>query len=84
MQEIIYFMIEQFRKQLIQENLSMNTVNSYIFTVEHFFSKFKEITKQNLLTYKGLLLEKYKGKTVNLRIQGIISTQNLLTKQSLK
>lgn len=77
-------MIEQFRKQLIQENLSMNTVNSYIFTVEHFFSKFKEITKQNLLTYKGLLLEKYKGKTVNLRIQGINKYLEFINKRELK
>ena len=77
-------MIEQFRKQLIQENLSMNTVNSYIFTVEHFFLKFKEITKQNLLTYKGLLLEKYKGKTVNLIIKGINKYLEFINKRELK
>ena len=64
-------MIAEFRKWLIKQNLSENTVNSYTFTVEHYFSIYKEITKENLLTYKGFLVETYKGKTVNLRIQGL-------------
>ena len=55
----------------MQQNLSENTVNSYVFTVEHFFVNYEEITKKNLLAYKGMLVEKYKAKTVNLRIQGI-------------
>ena len=64
-------MIAEFRKWLIKQNLSENTVNSYTFTVEHYFSIYKEVTKENLLTYKGFLVETYKGKTVNLRIQGL-------------
>lgn len=64
-------MIQEFRKWLIKQNLSENTVNSYVFTIEHFFSIYVEMTKENLLTYKGFLVENYKGKTVNLRIQGI-------------
>lgn len=77
-------MIDQFKKRLIQENLSMNTVNSYIFTVKNYFSKFKEITKENLLTYKVLLLENYKGKTVNLRIQGINKYLEFINEKELK
>ena len=38
-------MIAEFRKWLIKQNLSENTVNSYTFTVEHYFSIYKEITK---------------------------------------
>ena len=64
-------MIAEFRKWLIKQNLSENTVNSYTFTVEHYFSIYKEVNKENLLTYKGFLVETYKGKTVNLRIQGL-------------
>lgn len=64
-------MITTFRHFLVQQNLSENTVNSYVFTVEHFFVNYEEITKKNLLAYKGMLVEKYKAKTVNLRIQGI-------------
>lgn len=64
-------MIAEFRKWLIKQNLSENTVNSYTFTVEHYFSIYKEVNKENLLMYKGFLVETYKGKTVNLRIQGL-------------
>ena len=64
-------MIIKFKHFLMQQNLSENTVNSYVFTVENFFVNYDEITKKNLLAYKGMLVEKYKAKTVNLRIQGI-------------
>lgn len=64
-------MITKFKHFLMQQNLSENTINSYVFTVESFFVNYTEITKKNLLAYKGMLVEKYKAKTVNLRIQGI-------------
>ena len=64
-------MITKFRHFLMQQNLSENTINSYVFTVENFFVNYNEINKKNLLAYKGMLAEKYKAKTVNLRIQGI-------------
>lgn len=64
-------MITKFKHFLMQQNLSENTINSYVFTVENFFVNYSEITKKNLLAYKGMLVEKYKAKTVNLRIQGI-------------
>jgi len=64
-------MMTKFKHFLMQQNLAENTVNSYVFTVENFFVNYKEITKQNLLAYKGMLVEKYKPKTINLRIQGI-------------
>ena len=64
-------MITKFKHFLMQQNLSENTINSYVFTVESFFVNYNEITKKNLLAYKGMLVEKYKAKTVNLRIQGM-------------
>lgn len=64
-------MITKFKHFLMQQNLSENTINSYVFTVESFFVNYNEVTKKNLLAYKGMLVEKYKAKTVNLRIQGI-------------
>ncbi|MBQ6211282.1 MAG: hypothetical protein IJJ57_00130, partial [Ruminococcus sp.] len=36
-----------------------------------YLKDFDEINKQNLLAFKAVLVDKYKGKTVNLRIQGI-------------
>lgn len=56
---------------LKRENKTDNTIKAYVFTVEQFFGKYNEISKNNLLSYKGFLLEAYKPKTVNLRIQGI-------------
>lgn len=64
-------MTNEFKKYLLKQNLSQNTITSYVFTVEQFFAHFKELNKKNLLTYKGVLIEKYKAKTVNLRLQGI-------------
>ena len=77
-------MIEQFKKTLLHSNLSLNTVNSYTFTVKHYFENFIEINKNNLLSYKGFLLENYKGKTVNLRIQGINKFLEYINKSELK
>lgn len=64
-------MITEFREWLIKQNLSQNTVESYTFTIKHFFSIYSNMTKETLLCYKGFLLENYKGKTVNLRIQAL-------------
>ncbi|MCM1296111.1 MAG: site-specific integrase [Muribaculaceae bacterium] len=61
----------EFRQYLLRQNLSENTIKSYLFSIEHFFTQYNEMTKKNLLAYKGMLIEKYKAKTVNLRIQGI-------------
>jgi len=68
----------------MQQNLSENTINSYVFTVEHFFVNYEEITKKNLLAYKGMLVEKYKAKTVNLRIQGINKYLEFIKKEKDK
>lgn len=63
--------LSDFKQFLLRQNLSENTINSYVFTVQHFFTQHEEISKKNLLAYKGFLIEKYKAKTVNLRLQGI-------------
>lgn len=77
-------MSKSFCAFLTNHNLSKNTVQSYSHTVEHFFSFFKEITKSNLLEYKNFLLDNYKPKTVNLRIQAINKYLDYSNKQELK
>jgi len=64
-------MKEQFEAHLRQGNLSENTIISYLWTVDYYLTHYGETTTKNLLAYKGYLLEKYKPKTVNLRIQAI-------------
>lgn len=61
----------EFQKYLKKENLSANTITSYQWTLDYFLTHYDSLTKANLLAYKGFLMENYKPKTVNLRIQGI-------------
>ena len=64
-------MVEKFKNYLVKHNLSENTVLSYEKTMQIYFQQYEEVTKKNLLSFKGYLIEKYKPKTVNLRIQAI-------------
>lgn len=62
---------KEFECYLRKENLSANTITSYLWTLDYFQCHYERLTKANLLAYKGYLVEHYKPKTVNLRIQGI-------------
>ena len=64
-------MLEEFEAHLRRSNLSENTISSYLLTIRMYQQLSGEITKQNLLAFKGYLVETYKPKTVNLRIQAI-------------
>ena len=60
-----------FEEYLRKENLSENTITSYLWTVNYFNVNYDVVSKENLLAYKGYLMEFFKPKTVNLRIQAI-------------
>lgn len=60
-----------FEEYLKKTNLSKNTLASYLWTAKYFNEHYDTISKENLLAYKGYLMEYYKPQTVNLRIQGI-------------
>lgn len=64
-------MDDKFEEQLKNDNLSKNTISAYIIAIKHYFSLFNEVTKSNLLAYKGFLTENYQAKTVNLKIQAL-------------
>lgn len=61
----------QFESYLHKENLSESTIFSYMSAINFYFSHYENISKENLLAYKGYLMEYYKPKTVNLRVQAI-------------
>lgn len=63
--------IDNFELFLRQSNMSENTISAYRYAVSDFFLKKKELTKRNLLSYKAFLMENFKPKTVNLRIQAL-------------
>jgi len=77
-------MKEQFRVHLQKGNLSENTITSYLWTVNYFQSHYDRMSTKNLLAYKGYLLERYKPKTVNLRIQAINKYLEFLEKDKLQ
>lgn len=73
----------EFEKFLRKENLATNTITSYLWTLDYFLEHYDSVTKENLLAYKGYLLENYKPKTVNLRIQGINKYMEFAGKHNL-
>ena len=76
--------MKQFISFLQHQNLTKNTIDAYVIAVKQFNEEFSEVTKQNLLAFKVTLVDKYKGKTVNLRIQGINKYLEFLKKDKLR
>lgn len=75
---------ETFEEYLKKGNLSQNTLNSYLWTVKYFTEHYDSFSKENLLAYKGYLMEYFKAKTVNLRIQGINKYLQFIHKDKLQ
>ena len=69
---------------LEKSDLAKNTVDSYVWTVNHFIANYGEINKENLLAFKGFLMEHFKPQTVNLRLQGINKYLEFIRKEKLK
>ncbi|MBR2750495.1 MAG: tyrosine-type recombinase/integrase [Clostridiales bacterium] len=63
--------MEKFERHLRDQNLSENTISSYLFAVKQYNDQYGEITQKNLRSYKVWLIENYKPKTVNLRLRAI-------------
>lgn len=77
-------MVFSFEEYLKKKNLSQNTIKSYLFTVNQYQSKYLILNKKNLQAYKTFLVENYKIKTVNLRIQAINSYLKYSKKENLR
>lgn len=77
-------MNKHFETHLRKGSLSENTIASYLWTVAYYLSHYKGINLENLLAYKGFLMERYKPKTVNLRIQAVNKYLEFLGDDKLK
>ena len=77
-------MIDEFCKFLKREEMSTNTIQVYKQTVIMFLNLYKDVNSTNLLAFKGYLMEKFKPKTVNLRIQAINKYLSFINKGSMK
>lgn len=75
---------QDFEQFLKKTNLSPNTIESYVWTVKWYESHYGEITEGSLLEYKGFLVEHFKPKTVNARIQGINKYLSFIGKGQLQ
>ena len=64
-------MVESFKTALRESNMAENTISAYVYAVNDYFSKHKTLNKRNLLLYKANLIEQFRPKTVNLRIQAL-------------
>lgn len=64
-------MKKDFERHLRDQNLSENTISSYLFAVRQFNSQYGEVNQKNLRAYKLWLIESYKPKTVNLRLRAV-------------
>ena len=80
----MFLMKEKFAAYLKKESLSDNTIKSYLYTANYYLVHYGGPTSESLLTYKGFLLEKYKPKTVNLRIQAINKYLEFVGEASLR
>lgn len=61
-----------FEKYLFEEELSSNTIENYMYGLKKYAEMFDEINKPNLIAFKKSLCEKYKPKSVNNRITGMM------------
>ena len=73
-----------FEDYLRKGNLADHTIEVYLWTVNYFNEHYDGITRENLLAYKGYLIEFFKPKTVNLRIQAINKYLEYKGKESLR
>ena len=76
--------IENFETYLRQGNMAENTIAAYRYAVKEYYSRHKELNKRNLLVYKTYLIEKFKPKTVNLRIQAMNKYLDYMNKSRLR
>lgn len=73
-----------FKKFLITKNLAKNTVNAYVHTIVSFKKDRRRLDKNSLLTWKAEMIEIYKGKTVNQKIQAMNNYLDFIGKSELK
>ena len=77
-------MIDNFEKYLKGTNLAENTVTAYLFALRQYSEQWETISKKNLREFKVFLIEKYKPKTVNLRLRAVNCYLESVGKENLK
>jgi site-specific recombinase XerD len=76
--------INSFIAFLRKNNKSNNTIASYSFAARQFTNQFGEFSKKNLLLYKAFLIDRFKPKTVNIRLLAMNAYATCIKKPTLK
>lgn len=76
--------MDAFKTFLVSNNLAPNTVSAYITAVKGYISDYDDFTKKNLLAWKAYLIENFKAKTVNLKLQAINKYLEFIKKPNLR
>ena len=76
--------MDAFKSFLVANNLAPNTVSAYLTAVKGYIKEHDDFTKRNLLAWKAYLIENFKAKTVNLKIQAINKYLEFIKKPNLK
>lgn len=76
--------IQAFAAFLRKTNKSDNTISSYLFAARQFDSLFGAFTKRHLQLYKAYLIERFKPKTVNIRLLAMNAYATGIGKSTLK
>ena len=63
--------VEGFQAYLWEEELSKNTIESYVFSLKRYAERYDEISKSNVIEFKSYLIENFKPQTINLRLSAI-------------
>lgn len=63
--------MEKFENYLRNQNLSKNTIRSYLTAVRQYHSRYEQVDRSSLRDYKVFLIENYKPQTINLRIRAM-------------
>lgn len=74
----------RFEESLRREQLSQNTIDSYLWSVRDYFLHYQTVSEENLLGYKSYLMESFKPKTVNLRIQGLNKYLKFISREEIR
>ncbi len=76
--------LSDYEEFLDHENMSMNTIIAYAFTVKDFFLRYDSLTAANLADYKDMMVRRFSAGTVNLRIRALNKYLQFIGKPELK
>mgnify|MGYP003291910358 FL=1 len=76
--------MEKFKQFLIAKNLAKNTVSAYVIAIQGYQELFDEVNKKDLLLWKTYLIENFKAKSVNLKIQAMNKYLQFIGKDKLR